>query len=230
MDAAFDEYAGRYDSALNEGLSLSGESKEYFAEARVRWLAGRLDERGVAPQHVLDFGCGTGDTCPALRSRLNARQVTGVDQSLESIVAARRTHTDSRLHFEELNALQPAGQFQLAYCNGVFHHIERDRRADALSYVRRSLSDGGYFAFWENNPWNPATRLVMRRIPFDRDAQLLSPPAARTLLANAGFEILSTDFLFLFPRVLAALRPLEAKLTRVPAGAQYMVLCRKAAW
>ena len=89
MDAAFDEYAGRYDSALNEGLSLSGESKEYFAEARVRWLAGRLDERGLAPQLVLDFGCGTGDTCPALRSRLNARLVIGVDQSLESIVAAR---------------------------------------------------------------------------------------------------------------------------------------------
>jgi SAM-dependent methyltransferase len=230
MNTAFDEYAGRYDSALNEGLSLSGESKDYFAEARVRWLAGRLEERGVAPQQVLDFGCGTGDTCAELRSRLNARLVIGVDPSLESLIAARRAHTDSRLRFEETNALQPAGQFQLAYCNGVFHHIERDQRGDALSYVRRSLSDGGYFAFWENNPWNPATRLVMRRIPFDRDARLLSPPAARMLLAQAGFEILSTDFLFLFPRVLAALRPLEAKLTRVPAGAQYMVFCRKAAW
>ena len=40
MKAAFDEYAGRYDSALNEGLSLSGESKEYFAggaRALARW-------------------------------------------------------------------------------------------------------------------------------------------------------------------------------------------------
>ena len=168
--------------------------------------------------------------CAELRRRLNARLLIGVDPSIQSVIAARRTHTDSRLHLEQMIALQPAGQFQLAYCNGVFHHIERDKRADALSYVRRALSDGGYFAFWENNPWKPATRLVMRRIPFDRDAQLLSPPAARTLLANAGFEVLSTDFLFLFPRVLAALRHLEAKLTRVPAGAQYMVLCRKAAW
>jgi SAM-dependent methyltransferase len=230
MKTAFDEYAGRYDSALDEGLSLSGESKAYFAQARVRWLAGRLSERGVAPQQVLDFGCGTGDTCPELLSELNARLVVGVDPSLESIATARKAHADPRLQYQEMNALQPSGEFQLVYCNGVFHHIEGDRRADALSYLHRSLSNGGYFGFWENNPWNPGTRLVMRRIPFDRDAQLLSPPAARTMLARAGFEILSTDFLFIFPRAFAALRPLETRLTRVPAGAQYMVLCRKARW
>jgi SAM-dependent methyltransferase len=230
MKAAFDAYAGGYDCALNEGLSLSGESKEYFAQARVRWLAGRLRERGVAPHQVLDFGCGTGDTCPELLHGLNARRVVGVDESRESIATARRSHADPLLQFEELTALQPSGQFQLAYCNGVFHHIEREQRANALSYLHRALSDGGYFGFWENNPWNPGTRLVMRRIPFDRDAKLLSAPAARTLLARAGFEILSTDFLFIFPRALARLRPLEARLARVPAGAQYMVLCRKARW
>ena len=142
MKAAFDEYAGRYDSALDEGLSLSGESKEYFAQARVRWLAGRLRERGVAPQQVLDFGCGTGDTGPALLDRLHARLVVGVDPSLESIATARRTHADPRLQYEEMNTLQPSGQFQLAYCNGVFHHIESERRADALSYLHRSLSAG----------------------------------------------------------------------------------------
>jgi trans-aconitate methyltransferase len=230
MQAAFDQYAGRYDAALNEGLSLSGESKEYFAQARVRWLANRLRERGVAPEQVLDFGCGTGDTCPELLHQLNARLVSGVDPSLENIATARKTHPDRRLQYEEMSALQPSGQFQLVYCNGVFHHIERDQRADALSYLHRSLSAGGYFAFWENNPWNPGTRLVMRRIAFDHDAHLLSAPAARTLLVRAGFEILGTDFLFFFPRVLAALRPLEARLTRVPAGAQYIVLCRKARW
>ena len=68
----------------------------------------------------------------------------------------------------------------------------------------------------------------MRRIPFDRDAKMLSASNARRLLEGAGFEIISTDFLFVFPRALAALRPLESTLTGVPAGAQYMVLCRRA--
>jgi SAM-dependent methyltransferase len=228
MRAAFDEYVDYYDTALNEGLSLSGESRDYFAKARVRWLAGRLRQRGIWPQQVLDFGCGTGDTCPELLHGLNARLIVGTDPSLESIVLARRNNADPRLHFEETSALNPSGQFQLAYCNGVFHHVEHERRADALSYLHRSLSPGGYFSLWENNPWNPGTRLVMRRIPFDRDAQLLSASAARSLLLRAGFEILSTDYLFLFPRFLSVLRPLEARLARFPAGAQYMVLARKA--
>jgi hypothetical protein len=67
----------------------------------------------------------------------------------------------------------------------------------------------------------------MHRIPFDRDAIPLTPPEARQLLQAGGFEILRTDFLFLFPRMLKWLRGLEAPLTRWPLGAQYQVLCRK---
>jgi SAM-dependent methyltransferase len=115
------------------------------------------------------------------------------------------------------------------YCNGVFHHIEPADRPCALASIHRALMPGGYFAFWENNPWNPGTRLVMHRIPFDRDAKTLSAPQARRLLHGAGFDVISTDFLFLFPRALATLRPLETRLTQLPAGAQYMVLCRKRA-
>ena len=101
----------------------------------------------------------------------------------------------------QVSELEPSGQFEVAYCNSVFHHVEPEQRLDALGYVHRSLSEGGHFAFWENNPWNPGTCLVMRRIPFDRDAKRLSPPHARRLLSRAGFDVLRTDFLFFFPRV-----------------------------
>jgi SAM-dependent methyltransferase len=230
MKSAFDDYAGNYDSALNQGLSLSGEPKEYFAHERVRWLTARLSDLGVRPSHVLDYGCGTGGTTPELLEQLHAGMVVGVDASRESLDVARTMHADPRLQFKAISDLDPSGAFEVAYCNGVFHHVEPGQRLDALAYVHRSLSEGGYFSFWENNPWNPGTRLVMRRIPFDRDAKLLSPPHARELLTRAGFEVLRTDFLFLFPRVLSALRPLEARLARLPAGAQYMVLCRKGKW
>ena len=227
MTSGFDDYAGNYDSALNEGLSLSGESKEYFAHERVRWLAARLSDLGAQPSHVLDYGCGTGGTSSELLEQLHAQLVVGVDASRASLDVARKAHATARLQFKTIGDLEPSGQFDVVYCNGVFHHVEREHRLDALGYVHRSLSTGGYFGFWENNPWNPGTRLVMRRIPFDRDAKLLSPPHARALLTRAGFDVLRTDFLFLFPRALAALRPLEARLARFPAGAQYMVLCRK---
>jgi SAM-dependent methyltransferase len=230
MNADFDDYAGNYDHALNRGLSLSGESKEYFAHERVRWLAARLSDLGAQHSHVLDYGCGTGGTSSELLEQLDARMVVGVDASRESLNVARRAHSDPRLQFKTMSDIEPSGQFEVAYCNGVFHHVEPEQRLDALGYLYRSLSEGGYFGFWENNPWNPGTRLVMRRIPFDRDAKLLSPAHARRLLTRAGFDVLRTDFLFLFPHVLSALRPLEARLTRVPAGAQYMILSRKGKW
>ena len=67
----------------------------------------------------------------------------------------------------------------------------------------------------------------MKRIPFDRDAITLSPPQARHLMASWGFEILRTDFLFVFPKPLSIFRGLEPWLSKFPTGAQYQVLCRK---
>jgi SAM-dependent methyltransferase len=227
MKSEFDDYAATYDTALNRGLALSGEPKEFFAQERVRWLAGRLAGLGVHALRVLDYGCGTGGTSPELLAQLDARTVVGVDASSESLAIARETHADPRLRFSAIGELASSEPFDVAYCNGVFHHVEPAERPDALACVHRSLADGGLFGFWENNPWNPGTRLVMRRIPFDRDATLISPRRARQLLASAGFDVLGTDFLFLFPRALAALRPLEVRLARLPAGAQYMVLARK---
>ena len=225
--AAFDACASTYDAALNRGISISGESKEYFVRRRIEWLSFRLRQHGYRPRRVLDYGCGTGGSARALREQLAPASVAGVDVSSESIAIARSQYAASDVRFSTLDEWQPAGQYDLVYCNGVFHHIEPALRGRALASISRTLSPGGYFAFWENNPWNPGTRLVMRRIAFDRDAKTLSAPNARRLLEGAGFEIISTDFLFVFPRPLAALRPLESMLTRVPAGAQYMVLCRR---
>jgi SAM-dependent methyltransferase len=229
-EAQFDVYASGYDTALNQGLSLSGESKEFFASARVLWLADRLAEWNARPARVLDFGCGTGGTSPVLLQTLHAREVLGIDPSPDMVAVARRAHDHPRLSFSTIDEMPDDSTFDLAYCNGVFHHIPPAQRAETLARIHASLSVGGYLAFWENNPWNPGTRLVMSRIPFDRDAVLLSPPHARALLRGSGFRVLRTDFLFLFPRLLAFLRPLERRVASIPAGAQYQVLCQKVAW
>ena len=66
----------------------------------------------------------------------------------------------------------------------------------------------------------------MRAIPFDHDAIPLRASSARRLLRGSAFEVLSTDYLFVFPRALRALRRFERSLERVPAGAPYTVLSR----
>lgn len=227
MPDLFDTYADDYDAALAEGLSASGESRDYFARERLRWLSGQLAERGVQPRTVLDFGCGVGAATPFCREFFPQAALLGVDVSVRSLEVARRQYGSPEVQFQTLNDKTPDGSRELAFCNGVFHHIPPADRAEALAYVSESLAPGGLFAFWENNPWNPGTRYVMHRIPFDRDAVLVAAPHARQLLTAAGFEILRTDFLFLFPRALSALRPLEPPLSRLPLGAQYQALCRK---
>jgi hypothetical protein len=67
----------------------------------------------------------------------------------------------------------------------------------------------------------------MSRCPFDEDAILISPHGAKAMLRTAGFEVVRTDFRFIFPRVLRGLRKLEDFAYRLPLGAQYQVLCRK---
>jgi SAM-dependent methyltransferase len=223
----FDQYAAEYDAALNRGLSLSGEDKSYFAEGRIAWLAELLKQLGECPRHSLDFGCGIGSAAPFLFSLLNTERITGVDVSPTSLAFARRTTASDRAQFLQLDEYQPGGDIDLAFCNGVFHHIPAPERQPAVAYVYRALRPGGLFAFWENNPWNPGTRLVMSRIPFDRDAVTVSAPQARRLLVAAGFEVLRTDFLFIFPKMLKQLRFMERWMTRLPLGGQYQVLCRK---
>ena len=228
-DPEFDRYAEDYDAMLARGLAATGEDKNYFARGRMRWLRAELARQAFTARAVLDFGCGTGSAAPHIAFELAPEILVGVDVSGKSLEMARREHASSGARFHLLEEYAPKGEFDLAYTNGVFHHIPAEQRTGAIAYVRRALRPGGLFAFFENNPWNLGTRYTMYRNPVDADASMLSPPEARRLLAAGGFEVIRTETLFYFPRVLRILRPLEHHLARLPLGGQYLVLCRKPA-
>ena len=227
MSQAFDAVARDYDAQLHAGLSATGEDKTYFARARAQWVARRVSQVGERPRTILDYGCGTGTATPFLLDELDAQHVLGVDISPESVRVAREHFGGSSASFACIAHQRPAADIDLAFCNGVFHHIPVDQRLDCAGYVHRSLRPGGLFAFWENNPWNPGTRYVMSRIAFDRDAITLTAREARGLLRRAGFELLRTDYAFVFPAALRVLRWLEPTLAPLALGGQYLVLCRK---
>jgi len=173
--ATFDQHAGHYDDSINQALSLSGENRDYFAQKRIEWLAERISQRGVSPNLVMDFGCGTGTAANLIFDKIGAQEYIGVDTSLKSLEVASKTRPGK---FCELSQYEPQGKVDLVYCNGVFHHIPLEQRGSALDYLYKSLRPGGLFALWENNPLNPATRYMMSRIPFDRDAITLTANTA----------------------------------------------------
>ena len=223
----FDRFHADYDEALARGLSVSGEDKLYFARERIAFLAGCLQELGRRPASVLDFGCGTGTATPFFHQEIDVQRVVGVDASERCLDVARREHGTERDRFVLTETFTPEASFPLAFCNGVFHHVPPDARAEVARLIRDSLEPGGLFALWDNNPWNPGARYVMWRIPFDRDAVMISPRGARQLLEHEGFEIVRIDHLFVLPRFLRALRPLERRVTWTPLGAQFQVLARR---
>jgi SAM-dependent methyltransferase len=223
----FDQYAAAYEQALSAAIAPSGEGREYFAAGRVAWLKRCLDQIQESPRTILDFGCGDGSTTPVLLRELKAGKAVGVDVSEKSLEIARKRHASEQLRYESMDEFREWEQIDLAYCNGVFHHIPPAKRAEAISLVCRALARGGLFSFWENSPWSPATRYVMSRCEFDRDAILLSQPQACRLLQTSGFTVLRTDFRFIFPRALRALRKIEDLVYHLPLGTQYQILCRK---
>lgn len=227
MSAEFDSFAGRYDEDLERGLAVTGEDKYYFASRRLLVTRHVAERAGLVTRSVLDYGCGTGTAVPLIRGLLGADNIVAVDPSTASLERARLDVALPGVQFIPLSQFRPEGTMDLAFTNGVFHHIPVSGRGEAASLVYRSLRPGGLFALWENNPWNPGTRWVMRRVAFDRHAVMLSSSVARRLLANAGFEVVSTSYHFVFPRLLGWLRGLEPALVRLPFGGQYLVVGRK---
>ena len=220
---SFDRHARQYDAELEQGIRLSGEGREYFARGRIEAAAAFLEELGLRPDRIVDFGCGTGTNARQIQARWPQARVFGLDISAESLAVARARGASAGPSFLTPEEYRGAGAAPAAWVNlnGVLHHVPPAERADLLRGLHDLLRPGGALTAFENNPWNPGARWVMSRIPFDRDARMVGPAALRAMLRGAGLERVRSRHLFFFPRVLAALRPLERHLRRVPLGAQY---------
>ncbi len=226
----FDTRAPDYQSQLAEGLRLSGESKEFFARSRLRHLRAYWDLRGrPEPESVIDYGCGVGDVTRLLAEVFPRARVLGVDPSKTFVEEARRAHGSSRIDFAPLQGFEPLAALaaDLVHLNGVVHHVPRRDRGAFFTALAACVRPGGLVALFDNNPWNPGTHLVMRRIPFDRGVHPVRAGDVARRLEVAGLSVLELRYLFYFPASLRALRPAERWLERAPFGAQYGLYAEK---
>jgi SAM-dependent methyltransferase len=229
MNKLAGNFSHEYDGMLHQGIKLSGEEKQYFISGRLQDLRRHLPA-GFVPRRILDYGCGIGDTTKILAEMYPQAKVDGFDTDDRAITHAKKIYDLPKLTFYNTYDFLIDRKYDLCYSNGVFHHILPDQRPAVVKQIRQALIPGGFFALFENNPWNPGTRLVMARIPFDREARVVSPPQAYRLLRQGGFAIQNfCRFLFYFPRPLWFLRRFEHFLSRVPLGAQYYILALKPA-
>jgi trans-aconitate methyltransferase len=218
----FDKVASSYNGDLEKGIKVSGFSKEYFAEERVRFMSKILQQAGKKTACAVDYGCGIGTAIPFLQKYLKAHRLVGVDISEDSLQIARQQHP--KTEFMNMTQVGEEIKADLIYCNGVFHHILPRERISVAQSLWQMLSDGGWLVIWENNSWNIGARYVMKRIPFDRDAVMVSAMDAKNVLNGAGFQIYACYFKFIFPHFLKIFAGLENKLVKFPLGAQYQII------
>jgi SAM-dependent methyltransferase len=227
MSAEFDKYAKDYDELLRDPIRdrFSGNETDFFHRRKWILIHRALPQLGIIPSQSawLDVGCGKGELLSLGQSTFC--RVAGCDLSREMLSAAaieiHQQSQSTRLPFEN-----ESFNFVTAVC--VYHHVELSDRQALTADVVRILRPGGVFCIIEHNPLNPATRIVVNRLPVDANAHLLRLGQAARYLRDAGLEIIYREFFLYFPAFLYDhFAFLESALSRVPLGGQYAVFGRK---
>jgi len=229
-EVEFDKFADEYRDLHAANIKLSGENPEYFAEYKIADIAAELERGRAVARTALDFGAGVGYSVPFFAKHLPAARVTCLDVSRKSLDlgAARHGAAAEFRHFDGRRIPYADGTFDVALASCVFHHIPHDEHVALLGEIRRVLAPGGRLFVFEHNPLNPLTRYAVNTCVFDEHAKLVLAPTMRGRVRAAGFAAADVRYRIFFPHGLRRLRPLEAKLTWLPLGAQYYVVARKA--
>ena len=227
--AEFDKFAEEYLATHKANLALTGEEPDYFARYKIVEVARRLRALAIAPERVLDFGCGIGNSAPHLREAFPAAQITAVDVSEKSLAVARSRFpgaADFVAYAPGDAPPAPAAGYDLIFSACVFHHIEAEEHEAILRQLRERLAPGGVMAIFEHNPVNPVSRYIVATCPFDENAVLIPAAEFARRQRQAGFARVSVTYTGFFPGALRALRPLEPLMAKIPFGAQYYTLAQ----
>lgn len=225
----FDQYALSYAELLEDPLR-NRFAKDPLHFHRRKWIVIEklLKRAGVTlgTQRWLDVGCGRGELLEIAGGHF--AQAIGCDPSAGMLSSHSSFKTHEQPSLVELPFENSSVDFVTAVC--VYHHVHGAARTLLTREIKRVLAPGGLCCIIEHNPWNPVTRGIVERCPVDVDAELLIARATSSLLQEAGFQSLSTDyFLYMPERFFPQLGPLEGLLNRLPFGGQYAVFGRSPA-
>jgi SAM-dependent methyltransferase len=226
MNAEFDQYATEYSHLLNDPLRDRFTSDPVFFHRR-KWMLIRdfFALRKVNPSNLrwLDVGCGQGELLRLAGGSF--AQAVGCDPSSGMIQSCPGEELYQQPSPAELPFPDHSFDFVTAVC--VYHHVHGGDRALLTKSIQRVLKPGGLFCLIEHNPWNPATRAIVKRCPVDSDAELLTASTAAKLVRSVDLEILETTYFLYFPEnIFRRVSRVERSLRNWPLGGQYAVFGR----
>jgi len=225
----FDSYRESYADTVNASLGMPGLKVDFFTRVKADYFVDILDkELGDAKTaSVLDVGCGVGIYHQNLSARLG--KLSGVDVSSECVETAKARNPNidyaaydgARLPYED-------GSFDAVVTICVMHHVPTSMWENFASEMARVLRPGGVACVFEHNPKNPVTMKIVDRCPFDADAVLLKSEKTESLLSGAALTDVKSKYILSVPAANRPLRAADRLFSRIPFGAQYYTLGRKA--
>ncbi|MFH5923532.1 class I SAM-dependent methyltransferase [Roseomonas xinghualingensis] len=227
--AEFDSVAEDYDSQHRANIAITGEDPAFFSEYKIAALRGIAASYGTRVDRILDFGSGIGNSIPFFRRFFPEARLICTDTSARSLEMSQERFPDGREDYRVVAGEAvpaPDSEADLSFSACVFHHIPHEEHVHWLRELRRATRPGGIISIFEHNPLNPLTVRAVNTCPFDANAKLIRASELVRRLEEAGWRDASVRYHVFFPRALAALRPLEARLEWCPLGAQYSVSAR----
>jgi SAM-dependent methyltransferase len=223
----YDRYRDRYRGELDRAVSFSGATHEFFTRAKADELV-RLARRHLgdpASLDALDVGCGIGLTDRHLSGRF--RSLTGTDVSPGVLETAAADNPGVGYELAERGRLPFADSaFHLVFAICVVQVVPPPERPQLVAELARVARPEGLVVVFEHNPYNPLTRLVVRRCEFGEDARMLARRDTVELLRANGLEPVDGGFILLAPSRRRRVLAVERALRSLPLGAQYYVAAR----
>lgn len=215
----FDQFSEKCDEILSDSVPDSLSENPYFAEYKINLVSRLLSND--KPKRILDFGRSPRRGLPYLQKYFPDAEICGLDVTTASLDIAKHKVPEASL-ISGWNKIKN-NSFYLIVAANVFHHIQPEERVEALSKCYEVLECSGVMFVFEHNLYNPATRWVFERCPFDVDAEMLSLSEALSLSKREKFKTIDHGYTLFFSAPLTYFRKFESALKSIPVSAQYYV-------
>ena len=142
----------------------------------------------TAPRHVVDIGCGPGNSTELLAARWPAAKITGIDTSADMLRQARERLPGVEFTEANISHWRPPADADVLFANAIFQWVP-----DHLSQLKRLLSalpQGGVLAVQMPDNLAEPTHVLMRdvlpppRVYYDT----LKPHCSRFEIWHTGYN------------------------------------------
>ena len=126
-------------------------------------LLARVPHR--SPAHVIDLGCGPGNSTALLARRWPKARIEGLDSSEAMLDQARRSGIQASWHSGDIPSWQPTKRYDVIFANAALHWL--DDQDALLRRLMSYLAPGGIFAFQVPANFNEPSHKLMRDVAGD---------------------------------------------------------------